>query len=73
MDDGSLFADNSSLYLYGGGISVAYPAIGAPIVLPQGGVWQYDIGSTTWSMAGLSSVSVNCSIIGMNVQSSSSS
>lgn len=73
MNDGSMFADNSSLYLYGGGISVTYPAIGAPIVLPPGGVWQYDIGSGTWSMAGLSGVSVNCSIIGMNVQNSSSS
>lgn len=70
MNDGSIFADNPSLYLYGGGISVAYPAIGAPIVLPPGGVWQYDKGSGTWSMAGLSGVSVNCSIIGMNVQSS---
>ena len=72
MNDGSMFADNSSLYLCGGGISVAYPAIGAPIVLPPGGVWQYDIASGTWSMAGLSGISVNFSIIGMNVQSSSS-
>lgn len=35
MNDGSMFADNSSLYLYGGGISVAYPAIGAQLYYPQ--------------------------------------
>ena len=72
MNDGSMFTDNSSVYLYGGGISVAYPAIGAPIVLPPGGVWQYDIGSGKWSMAALSRVSVNGSIIGMSAQISSS-
>ncbi|KAL9136560.1 MAG: hypothetical protein Q9175_002236 [Cornicularia normoerica] len=69
MNDGSLFADNSSLYLYGGGISVAYPAIGAPTVLPPDGVWQYDLGSGQWSMAALSGVPVNRSIIGMSAQS----
>lgn len=71
MNDGSIFADNSSLYLYGGGISVAYPAIGAPTALPPDGVWQYDLGSGQWSMAALSGVPVNRSIIGMTAQSSS--
>ena len=73
MNDGSMFADNSSLYLYGGGISVAYPAIGAPTALPPDGVWQYDLGSGQWSMAALSGVPVNRSIIGMSLQSFSSS
>lgn len=73
MNDGSMFADNSSLYLYGGGISVAFPAVGAPTVLPPDGVWQYDLGSGQWSIAALSGVPVNRSIIGMSAQSSSSS
>ena len=72
MNDGSMFTDNSSLYLYGGGISVAYPAIGAPTVLPPDGVWQYDLGSGQWSMAALSGVPVNRSVIGVTAQSSSS-
>ena len=72
MNDGAIFADNSSLYLYGGSISVAYPAIGAPTVLPPAGVWQYDLGSSQWSMAALNGVPVNRSIIGMSAQSSSS-
>ena len=73
MNDGSIFADNSSLYLYGGGISVAYPAVGAPTVLPPDGVWQYDLGSDQWSMAAISGAPVNRSIIGMTAQSSSNS
>ena len=72
MNDGSLFADSSSLYLYGGGISVAYPAVGAPTALPPDGVWQYDLGSGQWSMADLSGIPVNRSILGMSAQSSSS-
>ncbi len=71
MNCGSMFADNSSLYLYGGGISVAYPAVGAPTTLPPHGVWQYELGSGQWSMAALSGVPVNRSILGMSAQSSS--
>ena len=72
MNDGSIFADNSSLWLYGGGISVAYPAVGAPTELPPDGVWQYDLGSGQWSMAAVTGVPVNRSVIGMSAQSSSS-
>ena len=66
-----MFADNPSLYLYSGGISVAYPAFVAPTALPSDGVWQYDLGSGQWNMAALSGVPVNRSIIGMSAQSSS--
>ena len=72
MNDGTIFADNSSLWLYGGGISVAYPAVGAPTELPPDGVWQYDLGSGQWSMAAVTGVPVNRSVIGMSAQSSSS-
>lgn len=72
MNDGSIFADNSSLYLYGGGISVAYPDIGAPTVLPPDGVWQYDLSRGQWSMAALGGIPVNRSVSGMTTQSSSS-
>ena len=72
MNDGTIFADNSSLWLYGGGISVAYPAVGAPTELPPDGVWQYDLGSCQWSMAAVTGVPVNRSVIGMSAQSSSS-
>ena len=73
MNDGSMFADNSSLYLYGGGISVAYPAIGAPTVLPPDGIWQYNLGSGQWNMAAFSGVPVNRSVTGMTAQTSSNS
>lgn len=49
-------------------LALPIPLSAPPNVLPPGGVWQYDIGSGTWSMAGHSGVSVSCSIIGMNVK-----
>ena len=48
MNDGSMFADNSSLYLNGGGISVAYPAIGAPkCTAPR---WRMAVRYRKWHM-----------------------
>lgn len=72
LNDGSIFADNSSLYLYGGGISVANPAIGAPTTLPPNAVWQYDKASGQWNRAIPNGKTPQRMNLGMSVQSSSS-
>ena len=73
MNDGSIFASNASLYLFGGGISVANPATGAPTTLPPNGVWQYEMSSSKWSMAVLGGSPVQRMVGGANVQSTSTS
>ena len=74
LNDGSIFADSSSLYLFGGGISVANDAkiIGAPTKLPDNGVWQYDLTEKQWTMAVLGGSVPQRMVMGMSAQSSSS-
>ena len=48
LNDGSIFATNSSLYLFGGAISAAP---GAPSVPPPNGIWQYSMSSNRWAQA----------------------
>ncbi|KAL8824189.1 MAG: hypothetical protein Q9191_005232 [Dirinaria sp. TL-2023a] len=72
LNDGTIFSDGSSLYLFGGGISVANPpVINAPKSTPTNGVWQYEFGSGQWNMATLSGDAVQRMTLGMSVQSSS--
>ena len=73
MNDGSIFASSTNLYLFGGGISVASPAIGAPTTLPPNAVWQYDTGNLGWSQAILTGSPVQRMVDGMSVQSTSGS
>ena len=70
MNDGSIFASNETLYLFAGGISVAYPAVDAPTALPPNGVWQYDMSSSQWSRAILGGSSPQRMVSGMSTQSS---
>ena len=46
LNDGSIFSDNSSLFLYGGALSMAP---GAPKVPPPNEVWQYDMATDQWT------------------------
>ena len=75
LNDGQIFATNGSLYLYGGGISVANPAIGAPTMLPPNGVWQYNFDSSLWNamIPSPGSSPVQRMVIGMSAQTTSSS
>lgn len=72
LNDGSIFADAANLYLFGGGISVANPAVGAPTTLPPNAVWQYDVSSNQWSMAILGGIPAQRMVRGMSAQSTSS-
>ena len=78
MNDGQIFATDESLFLFGGGISVANPAVGAPTTLPPNGVWQYNFNSSQWVMAitdgsTAGSVPVQRMVIGMSARGASSS
>ena len=72
LNDGTIFSDESSLFLFGGGISVANPPIiNAPKSTPANGVWQYGFGNGQWNMATLDGDAVQRMTLGMSVQSSS--
>ena len=46
LNDGSIFATKSNLYLFGGALSAAP---GAPTVPPPNGIWQYEFSSNNWT------------------------
>lgn len=46
LNDGSIFATKSGLYLFGGALS---RAPGAPTVPPPNDIWQYRLGSGSWT------------------------
>ena len=68
LNDGSIFSNNSSLYLYGGATS---KAPGASEVPPPNGVWQYDIQKARWSNIATHGDQVQRIHLGMTVQSTS--
>ena len=67
LNDGTLFSDNSSLFLYGGALS---NAPGAPSVPPPNGVWRYDIEKASWSNITTRGDAVQRLHLGMSAQSS---
>ncbi|KAL8993663.1 MAG: hypothetical protein Q9169_006174 [Polycauliona sp. 2 TL-2023] len=48
MNDGALFSNGSSLWLYGGKVT-SLPGPKPPI--PPNAIWRYDLGSGTWSQS----------------------
>ena len=67
LNDGSIFSDNSSLFLYGGALSLAP---GAPSVPPPDGVWQNNLKTGLWSKVTTLGNEVQRLHLGMSVQSS---
>lgn len=67
LNDGSIFSDSSSLYFFGGALSLAP---GAPSTPPPNALWQYDIQKRKWNKAALGGEPVERIHIGSNVQSS---
>ncbi|KAL9628740.1 MAG: hypothetical protein Q9204_005696 [Flavoplaca sp. TL-2023a] len=47
LNDGAIFSNGTSLWLYGGSVSVADPGNIPPI--PPNGIWRYDLTSSNWS------------------------
>ena len=70
LNDGSMFSDNSSLYLFGGAISMAP---GAPGIPPPNAIYQYNIGESQWTQMNLGGEPVQRVLIGMSAQSSTTS
>ena len=66
LNDGSMWASNSSFYLFGGALSLAS---GAPEVPPANGIWQYDLNNKQWEVASTSGQSVQRIHWGQSVQS----
>lgn len=70
LNDGSIFSDNSSLYLFGGAISMASGAPGTP---PPNAIYQYNIGESQWTQMNPGGEPVQRVLIGMSAQSSTTS
>lgn len=66
LNDGSIFSDNSSLYFFGGALSLAP---GAPSTPPPNALWQFDIDKQEWKTAAPRGDAVERIHIGSNVQS----
>ena len=70
LNDGSLFSDGGSLYLFGGAISMAP---GAPGIPSTNAVYQYNIEEAQWAQLNPGGDPVQRILIGMSVQSSRNS
>ena len=70
LNDGAMFSDKSSLYLFGGAISMAP---GAPAIPPTNVVYQYNIGESQWTHMNPGGDPVQRVLIGMSAQSSTTS
>ena len=70
LNDGSIFSDDTSLYLFGGAISMAP---GAPGIPPSNALYQYNIGERQWTQISPGGDPVQRVLIGMSAQSSTTS
>ena len=70
LNDGSIFATSSSLYLFGGALSTAP---GAPTVPPGNGISEYEINNALWGQVVTAGDPVERAHYGMAVQSSARS
>ena len=70
LNDGSIFATSSSLYLFGGALSTAP---GAPTVPPGNGISEYAMNSSLWGQVVTAGDPVERAHYGMAVQSSTRS
>lgn len=70
LNDGSMFSDKTSLYLFGGAISMAP---GAPGIPPPNAIYQYNIGGSQWTQMNPGGDPVQRVLIGMSAQSSTTS
>ena len=70
LNDGSIFATSSSLYLFGGALSIAP---GAPTVPPGNGISEYEINNALWGQVVTAGDPVERAHYGMAVQSSARS
>lgn len=69
LNDGAIFSNGSSLYLFGGAVA-SNPGPHPPP--PRNALWQYDIDQDQWSQASPRGDSVQRIILGTTAQSSSS-
>lgn len=67
LNDGSMFSDGSSLYLFGGAISMAP---GAPGIPPTNALYRYNLGQGQWTQMNPGGDPIQRVLIGMSVQSS---
>ncbi|KAF6236714.1 hypothetical protein HO173_005005 [Letharia columbiana] len=70
LNDGSMFSDNISLYLFGGAISMAP---GAPGIPPPNAIYQYNVGKRQWTQMNPGGDPIQRVLIGMSAQSSTTS
>lgn len=70
LNDGSMFSDNTSLYLFGGAISMAP---GAPGIPQPNAIYQYNINESQWAQMNPGGDPVQRVLIGMSAQSSTTS
>lgn len=70
LNDGCMFSDNASLYLFGGAISMAP---GAPGIPPPNAIYQYNLGDGQWTQMNPGGDPVQRVLIGMSAQSSKTS
>ena len=73
LNSGTIFSDAQNLYLFGGSISVANPAINAPATVPGNALWQYSFSTQQWTAPTLNGSPVQRMTLGASVQNPTSS
>ncbi|KAL8708961.1 MAG: hypothetical protein Q9225_007527 [Loekoesia sp. 1 TL-2023] len=70
LNDGAIFANDSSLWLYGGAVS--YFAFKNITAIPPNGIWRYDFATSLWSKPSAGGDPTQRLFLGMSIQAGNS-